>query len=94
MLIITLLDAKQKQPQQQWSFDKELVIKVGRLSSNQIIVQADLVSGLHLEIQQTQPNQWQLISHGRNGTFVDGKRIEQIAIADGLVVELAKGEYC
>lgn len=91
MLIITLLDTQQMKPQQQWRFDKESIILVGRLLDNQVVLQSDLVSGIHLELHQIQPQQWQLISKGRNGTFVNNNAVQQIPLTDGMQVQLATG---
>ncbi len=91
MLTITLFDTQQIKPQQQWRFDKESIIRVGRIPENQVVLQNDVVSGIHVEIHQINPQQWQLISKGRNGTFVNDNAVQQIILTDGLQVQLAKG---
>ncbi|MBR8837641.1 MAG: FHA domain-containing protein [Stigonema ocellatum SAG 48.90 = DSM 106950] len=92
MLIITLIDGKQQKPLQQWHFHNESPIWVGRSPENHVVLDADLVSRLHhLELRQIQPDQWELTSHGSNGTFLNGNRVQQIALTDGMEVQLAKG---
>lgn len=91
MLIISLLDNQKMQPLQEWRFENEQTVKVGRAPDNNIVLQPDLVSSYHLEINQIQPQHWEIISKGRNGTFVNGQRIDKINLTDGLIAELAQG---
>lgn len=33
---------------------------------------------------------WEVVNSGTNGTYVDGKRVTQMAIADGAIIRLAR----
>jgi|694.fasta_scaffold06150_7 hypothetical protein len=91
MLILSLLDPQQSQVIQQWRFEQEPLVRIGRAYDNQVVINSDLISRYHLEIHQIQPQQWQLISKGANGTFFQGKRIEQLILSSSIDIQLAQG---
>jgi serine/threonine-protein kinase len=86
MVILTLLHSQDGTPLHQWQFEDD-VIKVGRSPENQLVLKDSVVSRFHLELRKlepldsaAEPEQWQLVNHSVNGTFVNGE-----AIADGLL---------
>lgn len=72
-------------------FAKDTVV-IGRNPSSDLCFPADLtiVSRKHAEIAR-EGNQFRLISQGANGTFVNGKRINEVFLKDGDVLEFADG---
>ena len=88
MITLTLLHPLKDVPVQNWSFNADSTIRVGRSVDNDVVLYSAVVSRFHLEIRRKGSN-WELVSLGTNGTYVDGKRVEQAAIADGMVIRLA-----
>ncbi|MEA5536615.1 AAA family ATPase [Crocosphaera sp. XPORK-15E] len=91
MLIFSLFDPQQSKTLQQWQFEQEDLVRIGRASDNNAVINNDLISRYHLELHQIQPQQWQLISKGTNGTFFKGQRIEQLMLSTGIEVQLTQG---
>jgi serine/threonine-protein kinase len=52
MLILSLLDPQQSQVIQQWRFEQEPLVRIGRAYDNQVVINSDLISRYHLEIHQ------------------------------------------
>lgn len=73
------------------------MIRIGRAPDNDVVLADPLVSRHHLLLQRQQneadssSHVWQSINQGTNGTFVDGVLVSQSAIADGSIIQLAKG---
>jgi serine/threonine-protein kinase len=94
VVTLTLLEAQQKKPLQQWSFDDATFIRVGRATDNHVVLTDSLVSRQHLELKKISSangDSWQLISKGTNGTFVNGALVTQCMLPENCVVQLAKG---
>ena len=96
MVTLSLLQPGQNTALKEWKFiDETLIIRIGRSPDNDVILTEPLVSRHHLELRKTNslPNlrSWQAINKGTNGTFVDGILVAQSAIADGCLLQLAKG---
>ncbi len=89
MITLTLLHPFQSMPVQNWTFDHEAVIRVGRAADNHVILYSAVVSRYHVELRQS-GTVWQVVSLGSNGTFLDGKQVRQAALADGAVLQLAR----
>lgn len=72
-------------------FSKDL-ITIGRLPTSDLRVPVDLtiVSRKHAEIVRD-GNQFKLIDRSTNGTFVNGKKITEVLLKDGDVLEFADG---
>jgi serine/threonine protein kinase, bacterial len=93
-MLLTLLDPDRQTPLQQWSFDSESIIRIGRSPENHVVIPNALVSRQHLELQRVKSgtsSQWYLVNHGTNGSFVNGMPIEQGWISDGALIQLARG---
>ncbi len=88
MITLTLLHPSQTTPLQQWTFENESVIRIGRGTDNNVILYSAVVSRRHLEIRRGNSD-WELENLGANGTFMDGKPITKTAVVDGMVVRLA-----
>jgi serine/threonine protein kinase, bacterial len=89
MISLTLLDINDYHPIQKWTFTNLSTIKIGRSPDNHIVIDNPLVSRYHLELQPV-GNNWHLISHGSNGTFVNDILVTQTTLAGNDRVQLAK----
>ena len=77
MVTLYLLHPPETTPLQQWQFEDESAIRIGRAPDNDVVLADPLVSRYHLELRKkdfsTQSDSWQLINQGTNGTFIDGR---------------------
>jgi pSer/pThr/pTyr-binding forkhead associated (FHA) protein len=90
VITITLLHPQNGTPVQNWTFETESVVRVGRATDNQVILYSAVVSRYHAELHATR-GQWQLVNLGANGTYIDGQPItESISVINGTVIRLAK----
>ncbi len=93
VITLILLDPNQRTPIQQWTFEQESTIRVGRSADNQVVLSDDLVSRHHLELRKigysSQGELWQLFSQGSNGTFLDGKLVCLSLLPDSSMIQLA-----
>jgi pSer/pThr/pTyr-binding forkhead associated (FHA) protein len=89
VITLSLLHPLHKTPVQSWSFDQEPVIRIGRSSDNQVILYSAVVSRHHVEIYRTDDG-WLVKSLGTNGTYLDGKRISEVEVEDGIIIRLAR----
>ncbi|GAB4191157.1 MAG: hypothetical protein Fur006_34000 [Coleofasciculaceae cyanobacterium] len=88
MITLTLLHPLQSVPVQSWTFEPESVIRIGRSTDNEVILYSAVVSRHHVEIRRNVSG-WEIVSLGANGTYIDGKRITQMPVEDGMIVRLA-----
>lgn len=89
MITLYLLHPVHKTPVQDWSFEQVPVIRIGRSTSNDVVLYSAVVSRHHVEIHRTESG-WQLKNIGTNGTYIDGKRVAEAAVSSGLVLRLAR----
>ena len=90
MITLLLLHPQHSTPVQSWTFENELVIRVGRATDNNVVLYSAVVSRHHAELQLTNRG-WEIISLGANGTFLGDRRIsEAVPVIDGLVFRLAQ----
>ncbi|WP_293124426.1 FHA domain-containing serine/threonine-protein kinase [Microcoleus sp. bin38.metabat.b11b12b14.051] len=93
-MLLTLLDPEKNTPLQQWSFESESIVRIGRSPENQVVIPNALVSRQHVELQRVKSGadpQWYLVNSGTNGTFVNGILVSQGWISDGALIQLARG---
>lgn len=88
MITITLLHPLQSVPVQNWTFGPQSVIRIGRSTDNEVILYSAVVSRHHVELRFN-GSEWEIINLGANGTYIDGKRIMQIVVDDGMTIRLA-----
>ena len=88
MITLTLLHPLQSIAVQSWTFSDESSIKIGRATNNEVVLYSAVVSRNHVEIKKS-GDAWEVVNLGSNGTYIDGKRVEQSQISDGTVVRLA-----
>ncbi|MEM9213559.1 MAG: FHA domain-containing protein [Cyanobacteria bacterium P01_F01_bin.150] len=90
MITLLLLHPLKQTPIQVWPFDNESVIRVGRSTDNDVVLYSAVVSRRHVELRKVGGNLWDIVNLGTNGTYVEGKRIEKVAVQDGTVIRLAR----
>lgn len=88
MISLTLLHPLQSVPVQSWHFEDESVIRIGRSTSNDVVLYSAVVSRHHVEIRRNNSD-WEVVNLGANGTYIDGKRIDIVPVVDGMVIRLA-----
>jgi serine/threonine-protein kinase len=89
VITLTLLHPIQSIPVQSWSFEHESVVRIGRSTDNHVILYSAVVSRHHVELRRTESH-WEIVNLGANGTYLDGKRITQVPIQDGVMIRLAR----
>jgi hypothetical protein len=90
VITLFLLHPLKQIPVQVWSFENESVIRIGRSSDNHVILYSAVVSRHHVELRRTGEKNWEIVNLGTNGTYLDGKRVNQIPVVDGVVIRLAR----
>jgi pSer/pThr/pTyr-binding forkhead associated (FHA) protein len=85
-IVLSLLNSI---PVQSWKFESEDVIRIGRATDNDAILFSAVVSRHHAELRWDETHGWQMFNISPNGTYLDGKAIETIAVADGMIFRLA-----
>ncbi|MDP8964248.1 MAG: FHA domain-containing protein [Cyanobacteriota bacterium] len=88
MITLTLLHPLQSVPVQSWPFETESLIRIGRSTDNEVILYSAVVSRHHVELRRN-GSDWEIVSLGANGTYIDGKRITQVPVIDGMIIRLA-----
>ena len=88
MITITLLHPLQSVPVQNWTFGPQSVIRIGRSTDNEVILYSAVVSRHHVELR-FDGSEWEIVNIGANGTYIEGKRILQSAVDDGMIIRLA-----
>jgi eukaryotic-like serine/threonine-protein kinase len=89
VITLTLLHPVQSTPVQSWSFEQDPAIRIGRAVDNHVVLYSAVVSRYHVEIRWT-ADQWEVVNLGTNGTYLDGKRVNQAPLVDGSIMRLAR----
>ncbi len=87
-LTISLRRPYQSTPLQKWTFENELLIKIGRAADNHVILHSSVVSRYHVEIRYMTTH-WKIINLGNNGTYLNGQPIIEVPVVDGTILSLA-----
>lgn len=88
-ITLSLLHPIDKTPVQVWTFEEASVIRIGRSVSNDVILYSAVVSRHHVELRPSKDG-WEIHNIGTNGTYIEGQRIEQRSVQDGLIIRLAR----
>ena len=88
MITLTLLLPGKAVPVQNWTFETETLVKIGRAADNHVVLYSAVVSRHHLEIRRGESG-WEAVNVGANGTYINGQAITKIAVIDGMVIRLA-----
>jgi serine/threonine-protein kinase len=94
MVTLTLLNSQASSPLQQWHFQSEPVIRIGRSPDNDVVLNDSLVSRYHLQLHKVDGgdgSSWQLTNQGTNGTFVNGILLSKGVVSDNSLIQLARG---
>jgi pSer/pThr/pTyr-binding forkhead associated (FHA) protein len=89
VITLSLLHPLHKTPVQSWSFDQEAVVRIGRSTDNNVVLYSAVVSRHHVELHRTDSG-WAVKSIGTNGTYLDGRRITEVPVEDGIIIRLAR----
>lgn len=90
MIALTLLHPSQSTPVQSWVFNTESIVRLGRGNQNDVVLYSAVVSRRHAELQQVS-EQWELRNLGANGTYVNGKLIENnFRLENHMVIRLGE----
>jgi pSer/pThr/pTyr-binding forkhead associated (FHA) protein len=88
VITLILLHPLQSVPVQNWTFETETAIRIGRSTDNDVILYSAVVSRHHVEIRWDE-SAWKVVNIGANGTYIDGKRVEEMPVVDGMIIRLA-----
>jgi pSer/pThr/pTyr-binding forkhead associated (FHA) protein len=89
VITLSLLHPLHKTPVQSWKFEQESVVRVGRSTDNDVVLYSAVVSRHHVELHRTKSG-WDVKNLGTNGTYLDGHRIAEAPVVDGMVIRLAR----
>jgi len=89
MITLTLLHPLQSVPVQTWVFEPQPVLRIGRSRNNEVTLYSAVVSRHHVELRHTSGTDWELVNTGSNGTYVSGKRVARVPVANGMIFRLA-----
>ncbi len=93
VVTLALFKANQSVPMKWWTFKEDGPVSVGRSLSNHVVVRNSHVSRRHFELRPVygtnSPVQWKLVSHGKNGTFLNGQPVSEAILPDDATVQLA-----
>jgi serine/threonine-protein kinase len=93
MVTLTLLHPQASTPLQQWNFDSQSIIRIGRSPDNDVILNDPLVSRHHVELRVSSSQSgdlWQLVNQGTNGTFLNGILVSRGLVPDEALIRLAR----
>lgn len=88
-ITLTLLHPTQSISMQNWTFETESVIRVGRSTDNDVVLYSAVVSRRHIEIRRS-GSEWEVVNLGTNGTYITDKAVAKTPVVDGMVIRLAK----
>jgi len=89
MVTITFLEPETSKPSKSWKFSEQSTICIGRAPQNDIVLKEYFqVSRQHVELIEIN-DQWQLVNHGSNGTFVNSVLVEKVQLQDNDLIRLA-----
>jgi pSer/pThr/pTyr-binding forkhead associated (FHA) protein len=88
VITLHLLHPIDSTPVQTWQFSQEVLISIGRSSSNDVVLLSSVVSRHHVDLLR-QTMGWMVMSRGANGTFLNGEAVDKIQAIDGMIIRLA-----
>ncbi len=93
VVTLALFKANQSVPMKWWTFKDDGPVSVGRSLSNHVVVRNSHVSRRHFELRPIYGTnstvQWKLVSHGKNGTFLNGQPVSEAMLPDDATLQLA-----
>ena len=89
MVTLTFLEPETNKPFKSWQFSEQSTICIGRASHNDILLKEYFqVSRQHVELTEID-DQWQLVNHGSNGTFVNSVLVDKAQLNNNDLIRLA-----
>ncbi len=85
-IVLSLLNSI---PVQNWTFQTETIVRIGRATDNQVVLFSAVVSRHHAELKWSEDTGWRLCNISANGTYIDGEAVKEISMVDGMVMRLA-----
>jgi pSer/pThr/pTyr-binding forkhead associated (FHA) protein len=82
-----LLDTSVGRSVQVWRINSQPMISIGRAEDCDVTIADPYVSRRHAELER-RDGRWWIVSRGRNGVQVDGRKVDQAALADGQTFRL------
>ena len=76
-------------PVQNWTFQPETVVRIGRATDNHVVLFSAVVSRHHAELKWSEDAGWQLYNISSNGTYIEGEAVRETQIVDGMIIRLA-----
>jgi hypothetical protein len=73
-ITLTLLDPARGHALHAWTFDGHAIIRIGRGDGNDVVIADPVVSRRHVELVPGD-GEWQIVSLGRHGTWLNGAPI-------------------
>jgi pSer/pThr/pTyr-binding forkhead associated (FHA) protein len=73
---------------QNWTFEDDSAIAIGRAIDNQVVLYSAVVSRRHVQLSRNGAS-WVLENLGANGTYIEGKPVQKIEVTDGMIISLA-----
>lgn len=86
-VLIELIDSSLGRPIQSWSFQEVESITIGRSPTCQVTLADKYVSRDHAELRWFN-GEWWIVSRGRNGVVINGKRIIEHVMNSGTLFRL------
>ena len=87
VITLTLLHPTQSCSVQNWTFEHEPSIRIGRSNDNDVVIYSAVVSRHHVELWQNADG-WEVVSFGANGTYLDDQPVTQVAVFNGMIIRL------
>lgn len=87
VITVSLLHPTQPIAVQSWTFEPTTTIRIGRSQDNDVVVYSAVVSRHHVELRR-QNEEWEIISFGSNGTYVNNELITHKSVTDGMIMRL------
>jgi pSer/pThr/pTyr-binding forkhead associated (FHA) protein len=89
-IALQLVDSGRKLPLQPWRFHDTPLIRIGRSPENEVVVGSPFVSRAHAYLREGESG-WELCVLSQQGVFVEGQRVEALAMGDGTIFRLSAG---
>ena len=86
---IRLLDVTNDEQISEWTFAPGAEVSIGRATDQSVQIRDQRVSREHASIRH-QDGVWKYTNQGRNGTYIEGKRLDQFDLMFGDSVQLGK----
>jgi pSer/pThr/pTyr-binding forkhead associated (FHA) protein len=87
-IALQLLFPNESNPQQNWLFKTESVIRIGRSTDNQIVLDSSAISEYHAMLWGY-ANEWKIVNLSCNGTYLNEKPITHALLRNCAVIRLA-----